>query len=213
MRISRIAAGLAATAAVAIGVAVIPAGAVTAPPTRPATIATNLGTLGLLTANGVTLGETGALSATVGGISLGGYPYPTVPNLTMSFATTKLSATKLALAGTLVFRRGAHIVTISNLKLSLNAAGTGGSVSGWIAATGFPAPTAAASAFYLHNVHVTVTSKYGHTWTTVTAVVQLPTGAVGTAVVGALTAYLGLGAPIFAPGTDIATAAAFVLRS
>ncbi len=219
MRISRIAAGLAATAAVAIGVAVIPAGAVTAAPTRATTIATNPGTLGLLlhgdgAGGSVTLGESGASSVTVGGTSLAGAPYyAAVQTMSMAFPTTKLSANSIALARTLVFRNGAHIVTVSNMKITVNATGTWGSIKGWITATGFPAPTAASTVFYLTGGHASITSKYGHTWTTVTGTISIPSGATGTAVVGALTAYLGLAGAIFPPGAPLATATAYILKS
>jgi hypothetical protein len=212
MRNSRIVAVLAAATAVAAGAMAIPAGAVTvAPPTLPTSLTTNVGVANLLLHNGVTIGARGETGMTLSGTA--GDPiafnFTAFPQVTISYPSIKVSGTVLTHTGAFIMRHGSHIVTLQNLTInaSNNTVTAIMVVSGYTSAV----PVARTKVFSLSGVKVAIVASGGHTWARVTANVQFPSGSYGLALVQGLTKYLGLGAPIFGPGTKLAAATAYVL--
>lgn len=200
MRNSRIAAVLGAAAIVVAGVAVVPAGAVTAPPaTRPTAIVTSAGVANALLLNGVGLQTIGAASMSVmpavGGAQVG-----------ITFPSTKVNATTLAHTGSFVLIHGVHIVTLSNLRITINPATKHGTVSALFGYTGGGAAVST-TVFGVTSVKLVIVKAWGHTWTKVTGNVVIPSALVA----HTLTLALGLSSPLFTAGQQLATATAYVL--
>jgi len=200
MRNSRIAAALGAAAIVVAGLVSIPAGAVTAPaPTRPTQIVTSPGVATVLLTKGVGVETTGAAYTAV-------LPSLTGANVVIAYPSTKLAATRLGHSGSFILVHGSHVVTLSNLIITVNPVTKTGTVSALFGYTGGGAAKVT-TVFGITHVVLAGVVAGGHTWTKVTGNVIIPNSLVATALTGAL----GLSTPLFTAGTQIASATAYVL--
>ena len=206
MRNSRIVAVIAAATAVAAGVMAIPAGAATAPiPTRPTALQTSPYVLNTLMHNGVVLGANGAATLSVSGFSQDptaalGHPVA-IPVLTFTFPSTRTSATGLSHTGSVTFRRGAHIVSATNLWVVVNPVTKTGYVSAILNLT-----RTRTIMFALKGIVITKVPIGTHVWTRAVAKVYIANATVS----AGLTAGLGLTVPLFSLTVQIATATAYL---
>jgi hypothetical protein len=207
MRNSRIVAVLAAATAVAAGAMAIPAGATTAPiPTRPTALQTSPYVLNTLMANGVVLGANGAAALSVSGYSqaaslANAFKPVAIPVLTFTFPSTRTSATGLSHTGSVTFRRGAHIVSATNLWVVVNPVTKTGYVSAILNLT-----RTRTVMFALKGIVITKVAIGTHVWTRAVAKVYIANATVS----GGLTAGLGLTVPLFPLNVQIATATAYL---
>lgn len=196
MLISRTKAGIATALLAAAGVMAVPASATTATttPSLPTTIRTNPGVTSLLLANGVSLGTSGAASTQVFGAAA-------TPQFSVSFKSVHVAGTAtLTHTGGISFVHGTHVVTATNLVVTVYVANKAAAVN--VTLNG----TAGVRAFTVKNIVFTKKVINGHTWTVATG----PLYIASTTAVTTLTTLLGLSAPIFNTTTPIATATAYV---